>query len=500
MRSYTALLNNKWISVAIDLAVLLACCFLLFYKITEFPVRIWDEAIYANNAVEMAEHGRPFRLLNNGVPNYYNANPPFVIWLQTLCIKLFGINVFAIRLPTLLASLLVLYLVFRFARIQAKSKIASWLAPLILILSFGFLRDHVSRTGDLDGVLLLLSTILSITVFKTLLGKALSNRDLWILSICTTLGFLTKSVAIFLIFPAILAVLLLTRIGRSAFFKWQLYALMSGSFMVIFMYVIISTFQDPVNIETIIRSYVARSYIDIMPWHKQEFTFFLSNLIERNFLTPFIYFIPLPLLVFFKKDKPLNTLIVGLYLFLFVFEMTIALPPNKLEWYDASAYPIFALLIAIGLNGLIDLISRNIPWLKILIPIAILIALAILISQRIYHLKAQSDTIYPLEKEGYCLNELSENFILEGQLSILMEVEVSPHYHQLNFYRKQLAYSKGINTKLYPYLFQLMPGDTVLSCQQEKIDSMLSSFHTNTLFTCRDCKLLELGKQRQTSN
>src|SRR5688572_17362545 len=75
------------------------------YSYRDVPIRIWDEAIYANNALEMTETENLLVLHNNGEPSLYNTKPPLNIWLQALSIRVFGINEFAIRLPSYLALL-----------------------------------------------------------------------------------------------------------------------------------------------------------------------------------------------------------------------------------------------------------------------------------------------------------------------------------------------------------------------------------------------------------
>src|SRR5687767_10138855 len=52
------------------------------YSYRDVPIRIWDEAIYANNALEMTETGNLLVLHNNGEPSLYNTKPPLNIWLQ----------------------------------------------------------------------------------------------------------------------------------------------------------------------------------------------------------------------------------------------------------------------------------------------------------------------------------------------------------------------------------------------------------------------------------
>lgn len=133
-----------------------ALIFLFYYSGRNVPVRIWDEAIYANNALEMAQTHEYFVLQNNGAPSLYNTKPPLAIWMQSLSMELFGINELAIRLPSILAVLgIILSLLFFIRRHFANSAGAAFICGSVLLSSSGFMRDHVAATGDLDALLCL---------------------------------------------------------------------------------------------------------------------------------------------------------------------------------------------------------------------------------------------------------------------------------------------------------------------------------------------------------
>ena len=89
------------------LIVLGLSCFLLLtlilFSIYQQPIYIWDEAIYANNSLEMAQHHNYLVYTNNGVPDHYNSKPPMALWLQSISFQLFSFSEFALRLPTFLA-------------------------------------------------------------------------------------------------------------------------------------------------------------------------------------------------------------------------------------------------------------------------------------------------------------------------------------------------------------------------------------------------------------
>src|SRR5688572_30787675 len=86
------------------LLVLSVSCF--FIKLSQIPIRIWDEARNANNALQIIQHGHWLVPYYENAPDMWNTKPPLLIWIQALLIKLFGINEIAIRLPSAIAATL----------------------------------------------------------------------------------------------------------------------------------------------------------------------------------------------------------------------------------------------------------------------------------------------------------------------------------------------------------------------------------------------------------
>jgi 4-amino-4-deoxy-L-arabinose transferase-like glycosyltransferase len=129
---------------------------------------ILDEAIYANNALEMAINKDFWVLKNNDVATLYNVKPPLVIWLQCLCIWIFGANEFAIRLPSVLAAFFMCFRVFYFLNKHFNIR-AAFLRLLVLVTSQGYVKVHVTRTGDLDSVLVFFITAYSLLIFDIIL-------------------------------------------------------------------------------------------------------------------------------------------------------------------------------------------------------------------------------------------------------------------------------------------------------------------------------------------
>ena len=115
-------------------------------------IYVYDEGIYANNAYEMAQSGDFITLKNNGEISDYNLKPPLVIVCQSFLMKVIGVNEWAVRLPSAISGLLTCLLVFFFTRRHFSTR-AAYIALLLLLTTAGFVRVHVTRSGDLDSML-----------------------------------------------------------------------------------------------------------------------------------------------------------------------------------------------------------------------------------------------------------------------------------------------------------------------------------------------------------
>ncbi|BCD62712.1 glycosyl transferase, family 39 [Nitratiruptor sp. YY08-26] len=106
-------------------ALLLAIVFLSFYAMLGFyPLFNLDEGAFSEATREMlASH--------NFVTTYLNGNlrfdkPILIYWLQAASASVFGLNEFAMRLPSALAATLWVYLLYRFTKRFYDEKTAFW--------------------------------------------------------------------------------------------------------------------------------------------------------------------------------------------------------------------------------------------------------------------------------------------------------------------------------------------------------------------------------------
>lgn len=119
-----------------SLGFLLVCRLIANYFI---PLNDTTEARYAEIARKMLETGNWVTLQHDyGVPFW--AKPPLATWLSAASMKLFGVNEFAARFPSLLLSLAVLTLVWTLAKKQC-GHVAGLVAVVVLAGTFYFFLD-----------------------------------------------------------------------------------------------------------------------------------------------------------------------------------------------------------------------------------------------------------------------------------------------------------------------------------------------------------------------
>src|SRR3989344_8303389 len=136
-------MKNKILLLIIFLSFVLR-----FYKLGEVPASInWDEASNGYNAYSILETGRDeygnfLPLYNRSFDDY---KPPMYMYLNVLTVKIFGLNDFALRLPSaVLGTLIVPLMYFLVRRLLRRETIALFSAGLVATSPWTL---HFSRVG-----------------------------------------------------------------------------------------------------------------------------------------------------------------------------------------------------------------------------------------------------------------------------------------------------------------------------------------------------------------
>ena len=138
---------------------LLLAAVLYFASTTGRAVTDYDEGYYAQAAQNMAEHGDWVTPYADGIR--FLEKPPLLYWLTAISFKIFGINEFALRLPTALAVIAIVWIVMLMA-LRAFNKRAAFIAGLCTAFCVG---TYLFTRETLHDVWLVLFITLAIYAF-----------------------------------------------------------------------------------------------------------------------------------------------------------------------------------------------------------------------------------------------------------------------------------------------------------------------------------------------
>jgi 4-amino-4-deoxy-L-arabinose transferase-like glycosyltransferase len=173
--------------------VLVAAAFLSF-QITR-PLVDYDEATYAKVIVDTFKSGDISSFTLSG-HNWFEK-PPLYLWLAMGSVKIFGATEFAFRLPTILLSLLCLWLVYLIVKELTQSQLTASFTFLILLFSppfYVFAREVRLDSGVVMAMLAVLLFLIK--------GWQKEKYLFWIFP-ALAVGFLFKSFIVVLILPVL---------------------------------------------------------------------------------------------------------------------------------------------------------------------------------------------------------------------------------------------------------------------------------------------------------
>lgn len=157
----------------------------LFLQLGSIPLFDEDEGAYAEVSREMVESGNWLVPTLEGKPFFHK--PPMIYWTQAVSIQIFGLNEFALRFPSALASTAWSLILFLFARRYFGSQEA-WFAVFLLVSALQ--TSIITKAAIADA---LLNLFVTATMFALYIHYQSGTRG-WLLIAyaAMALGFLTK--------------------------------------------------------------------------------------------------------------------------------------------------------------------------------------------------------------------------------------------------------------------------------------------------------------------
>jgi 4-amino-4-deoxy-L-arabinose transferase-like glycosyltransferase len=201
----------------------------------------WDEINFAESAREMSVTGDWLTVQIDFKPFW--EKPPLFIWMQALCMQVFGVGEFAARLPNAIAGVLTLQVLYWFGNRWKDESFGFWWSVLY---GLSFLPFLYFKSGIIDPWFNLF-IFLGLAFFIEFYHSSNSKVIYWVMLSAAFIGLsvLTKGPVGFLIFALVVGCVFLRDFLRSSFSKqvtwtrfllwWVLFLLVGGSWFFMLM-------------------------------------------------------------------------------------------------------------------------------------------------------------------------------------------------------------------------------------------------------------------------
>lgn len=206
---------NRWTNEDTVFAGAIVLFGLLFYlhELGSYPLRPWDEAIYADVARHMVQDGLwvvPHTTYKTGQrPSSlapFLLKPPLAFWLEGLTMKILGVSEFAARLPSALAAVTTGGVVYYVGRELYDRRTALFAGLVFLTTPYFYFGFNGARHGGTDTLLVLGGTLFVAGVWFAIRDD---RRWLYVGALGATIAVLTKGFAagvfLLIVLPLVLA-------------------------------------------------------------------------------------------------------------------------------------------------------------------------------------------------------------------------------------------------------------------------------------------------------
>jgi 4-amino-4-deoxy-L-arabinose transferase-like glycosyltransferase len=328
--------------------LLILIYFPIFLHLTALPIRMWDESITGCNAIQMAaNHNYIVTYISNG-PDMYNCKPPLLLWCIVFFIKVMGFSELSLRLPSALAAVVLCIYLFYVLKKYTHSTVFPFFTVLILVTCQGYIRNHVTRTGEYDATLTLFTTIASFHLFfatEATEKKEESKHLVW-LFVFMTLAVLTKGIACLMFAPGFFIYALLRKkivpfLKNRGFYAGLLIFIVFGAG-----FYLLREAVNPGYLNAVWINELGGRFSCVNEGHVATFNFYVNEIITWQFIE-YLPVFPLALIVsIFLSETFIRRLVVFALVTGGTFLVVISSAATKLSHYDAPLFPFLAITTA----------------------------------------------------------------------------------------------------------------------------------------------------------
>lgn len=347
--------HRKTLFYWLSLAFIAIAFYPLFAFLGTLPLRLWDESRLAASAYEMLHTNNPLIVTFSYLPDHWSVKPPFLIWVQAISLKLFGVNEAAIRLPSALAILFMGIILIYYSS-KLKKPFLGFYAAVVIICSKGLLYYHCGRNADYDAMLCFLIISYAIAFFVYLNNK--EKKYYYLFFAFLILATLTKGVQALIPLPFLFIYTLFQKEFISLMKDKATYWGIGSFVLVIGGYYFGRELFDPGYLKAVYENELGGRYLTPLEGHKGGKDFYYKELKDGLF-TYFFWLAPIAFVInLITKDKVIRNLNIysfGIAAFIF---LIVTIGQTKLTWYAFPIVPFLAIPIGISLYRLHLLINK----------------------------------------------------------------------------------------------------------------------------------------------
>jgi 4-amino-4-deoxy-L-arabinose transferase-like glycosyltransferase len=474
------------------------------YRIGYEWIKIWDEASGAQNAIEMMANKKFFVVHCDGKPDHLDVKPPLALWLKIISYKIFGINEFAVRFPTIIAFWITMLFFVLFAVRYLKTPEIAWIILFIAASSRGFIIYHVARHGDPDTLLTMFVTGYILSFFIVLEKFPDNYRKYLIFTGLSVVGAVyTKSVTGLAPLAGIALYMLFIKNGRKLLTKQSFYLTVLSVILIILAYYLGRESADPGYLKSVLRLEikVVSEYPGITPKHPEPGYYF--NFLWETGFRPWIFFIPVSLIPLFLSDNKRNKRLILYSLtgaVIYLLGQSSALMKN--HWYIAPIYPFLWLTLAVSFYEISQLVVKWVKSLSLRIIISICIFfLPVFLGVRMYiqminyNYITPGGYIYEPERTGHYLKHIKNKYPEYKDLIALTK----EHQRQVKFYAKKYKYEDSTIVEIARSINGGMLNRKVFVTDSTNRKLLMEAFHVNIIDSAQYGRLYYIDSIKDSS-
>lgn len=471
-------MDKTWHKYLIFGLFCVAFYFPVFLHLDWQPMNNWDESLFAMRAAYMSEEGhymRDYSYWVDGGMLHRSTKPPFTTWVQALSMKFLGLNELALRLPIALCVLALLFLMPWFSKKKLGSTYIGYCAGFVLITSFGFVREHGSRTGDQDAALAFYMTAGAMAFYSYLESNVAWQKlkYLALFTASTIAAVMTKYAFGLLFFPAFFIYAIYKKQLGKLLKTRAVWLAMLSVVLILSAWLFYIENQLPGFIRQALSHEMLDRYSTTFAGHEHPFFYYFQRMWTNEHFLPWLWLLPIPIfLIFSKQRSPLRDFNFLMFCCALLEFLIVSSSHTKADHYTVVAYPPLALMAGSGLYLLGKTAAQ--AWQdRTNRPVVFGLALFLVwtlgflpyqkVIEKVYKPKANDKTM----AYGYFFKKLGENFSCK-HFTVL-----SPVYSaQVNYYAGLFNRKKGCAIKLSEWPKKVMIGDTVLTCESMFTDTL----------------------------